>query len=801
MGDSPSLPPLNLRTGFFTQEHLSASCFAVIRTCGWLGLLLLATPVLAGEADADPTAATAVTAPAKATAPANGEPVPAPQTAAANEADALVLPGELTVLAPADRASVIGLGPARLRQVPGAVSVLDREDLAMQAPRSVNEALARLPGVHARDEEGLGLRPNIGIRGLNPNRSSKLLVLEDGVPIALAPYGEPEMYYNPPIERMAMIELIRGSGSILYGPQTVGGVLNYITAEPPEDLQRSAEIQVGSDGYWLGQAAVGDTAGQIGYRLSAMHQRYESPRQLNLRVTDVMGKLRLQLSDDSSTGIKLSVYDEGSNSTYLGLTTAQFESNPRVSYADNDRLNVRRYAASVNHDWRPVPDFVLQTLVYGNNATRDWRRQDFDRSPADGRVYERIIDGEGRELGPNDDLPADGSAIYFRNGTGNRNRAFTVAGVEPRATWFWAAGDWGGELVAGTRLHFEEARERRFDGSNASAPSGEVRDDEQRRGRAAAAYAQHRFSWRERLHLSPGLRLEHFEHERKIWRTRVNGTPTDVHRHNEDRVTALIPGFGATFDLMDELTLFSGVHRGFAPPRTKDAVDAAGDILELDAEYSWNYELGLRGGYGLWLQGEVAGFVLDFENQVIAPTEAGGAVANDPLLGGRGLVNSGDSRHLGVESSLTVDPAGGADWGFRLPLTVNYTYVDARFGDGWAGGIAGNVLPYSPFYQVSGQLRFVHPLGLSAQLNLNHVGRQYADNAASVDASADGTNGAIDAYTTVDARIGYRHEGTGIGGFVAGKNLADQPYIASRAPSGIMPAGFRQWIAGVQAEF
>ena len=72
--------------------------------------------------------------------------------------------------------------------------------------------------MNVRDEVLSGVVPNIGIRGLNPDRSEKLLILEDGVPAGLAPYSVNAAYYVPPIERMARVELLKGSGQILYGP-------------------------------------------------------------------------------------------------------------------------------------------------------------------------------------------------------------------------------------------------------------------------------------------------------------------------------------------------------------------------------------------------------------------------------------------------------------------------------------------------------------------------------------------------------------------------------------------------------
>lgn len=111
-------------------------------------------------------------------------------------------------------------------KVPGSVAFIDQETIKNLKPISGNEILRRVPGLHVVDEEGLGMRVNIGIRGLYPDRSRSVLMLEDGVPVALAPYGEPEMYYTPAIDRMAGVEILKGSGQILYGPQTIGGVVN-----------------------------------------------------------------------------------------------------------------------------------------------------------------------------------------------------------------------------------------------------------------------------------------------------------------------------------------------------------------------------------------------------------------------------------------------------------------------------------------------------------------------------------------------------------------------------------------------
>src|SRR5688572_12081357 len=120
-----------------------------------------------------------------------------------------------------------------VERTPGSVDIIDNNTLESSRVLSSSEALRKVAGLNVRDEEGFGLRPNIGIRGLNPTRSTKVLLLEDGLPLTYAPYGDNASYYHPPIDRFESVEIVKGSGQILYGPTTVGGVINYVTPAPP----------------------------------------------------------------------------------------------------------------------------------------------------------------------------------------------------------------------------------------------------------------------------------------------------------------------------------------------------------------------------------------------------------------------------------------------------------------------------------------------------------------------------------------------------------------------------------------
>ena len=101
--------------------------------------------------------------------------------------DAEVRVPEVRVLGQALRDGVGGA-------TPGAGDEVRREVIEKARPATINEVLRQMPGVMVRDEEGMGLRPNIGLRGLDPTRSGKVLLLEDGIPLGFAPYGDNAAY-------------------------------------------------------------------------------------------------------------------------------------------------------------------------------------------------------------------------------------------------------------------------------------------------------------------------------------------------------------------------------------------------------------------------------------------------------------------------------------------------------------------------------------------------------------------------------------------------------------------------------
>lgn len=702
---------------------------------------------------------------------------------------------------------VIGADDEDLKAVPGAAEVIDREEIKTLQPLSGNDVFRAVSGINVVEEEGIGLRMNLGFRGLDPDRSRMVLVMEDGVPLALAPYSSPELYYTPMIERMARVEVVKGSGSIQWGPSTIGGVVNFITPDPPQRFETQGEVRLGTFGYNLERLDVGNSKGTIGYRVQGLFQHYTGPRQLDLTRMDLTSKLKLELTPQSSLRLKLSLYDELSKSTYLGLTTPQFEADPTLNPAIHDRFHIQRLGFAISHQFM-TDRLLTQTTAYLNLVSRHWRRQDYERVN-EGNVYEREVDANGQTI-DGDDISIspsdDGSNLYFLETAGHRNREYQVAGVESRLTRFFTGARLQGELEAGARLHHEESLIRYLVSSNPEAESGEITSDEARISTALSGFLQGQLTAWGRLRTTAGLRLETIVNTRNTYRTTSDASAGEEAGSGDtidlsppgsgtDTIVAWIPGLGASYDALDTLTLFGGVHRGFAPPRNQDAITSSGEVLELEAESSWNLEAGGRWHVGNRISGELTGFWMDFSNQIIPPSESSGAVSEATA------VNSGATRHAGVEvrfKSELLKPGTGF---LTLPLSGSYTFVHSRFMEGWSEVITGNVLPYAPEQLASLQLGAVLSNGFSARLMGNYVGAQFTDKENTFEASPDGTRGLIEAHTLLDASLGYQFRHPKMELTLSAKNITNEIYIASRRPAGIQPGSPRQLMLTWSGEF
>lgn len=664
-------------------------------------------------------------------------------------------------------------------KTPGSVATLDQVELARLKPVSGNEVFRRVPGLHVVDEEGAGLRVNIGIRGLDPDRSRSVLMLEDGIPVALNPYGEPEMYYTPAMDRMSGVEVLKGSGQILYGPQTVGGVINYITAAPPEEQEFGLKIQGGQGSYVSALGSYGNTVNKTGFQISYLHKRADAVGSVNFVVNDVTAKIKFPLSDKSTLGVKIAAYNEVSNSTYVGITQPMYDAggNDFDVLAPYDELDITRYLMSFTHNQKIGNEVSLQSNLYGYATTRNWRRQDYAYNTfTDATPNPPPADWTGVVWG---DESVPGGAIYMRNRTGNRDRQFEVVGWEQKVQYNASFGSVKNELTAGYRFLYERAYEQRVNGTTATAQSGALVSDEIRTGKAWAIYVLDRISISNKFDITPGLRAEFYSYQREILRE----ASVDLYESAENDIAEVIPGIGFNFRPTSNFNVFSGIHRGYAPPRIKDAIDFTADnpVLKLEAEKSWNMEVGVRAQLQRGLYAEATYFYMDFDNQIIPSSQSVGGP-------GFGVTNAGRTLHHGVETILNFNSRESVGTAWLLAVDANMTYVNATYNSDRivsSENVNNNQLPYAPKFTGSFALTVESTFGTGVRITNTYVDDQFTDELNTNTPSNNGRIGKMAKYNLIDVTLYHKLSAINASFNLSAKNLTDERYISTRRPEGI----------------
>ena len=667
----------------------------------------------------------------------------------------------------------------RLRRLPGSVDIVDRETLENSRVMTTSEALRKVAGVHVRDEEGFGLRPNIGIRGLNPTRSTKVLLLEDGIPLTYAPYGDNASYYHPPIDRFERLEVLKGGAQIAYGPQTIGGAINYLTPRPPTQRTGSLTLMGGNRDYFNGHGSYGATLGRTGFLFDYMRKQGDGAREnLNFKLNDVNGKVVQGIGAAQTLTFRGNYYSEDSNVTYSGLRQDEYLADPRANPFRNDFFYADRYGASATHAFAMSGNAAMTTNVYWSSFRRHWWRQSSNSAQR-----------------PNDaGDPRCGGMVNLSSTCGNegRLRQYYAWGVEPRLTMHHRAFGVASETDFGVRAHFENQDRLQQNGDTPTARTGVLVESNVRTNAAYAGFVQNRFlfgGWT----VTPGVRFEHVQYGRT---NRLGNAGAGV--AGETELTRVIPGIGVSHTTGEQVTVFAGVHRGFAPPRTEDIISNGGGVVDLDPELRWNYEAGVRSSVRPGVSVDATLFRMDYENQIVPASLAGGIGAT--------LTNGGETLHQGLELRAQVDSAPITGSAHDVFVRFSYTYLPvaefegARFssipGFGSAA-VSGNRLPYAPEQMATVGVGYAHA-AFDARVEAVRTSDQFTDDLNTVAPTADGQRGAIPGYTVWNAALNYTVGRSTL--FVTVKNLFDELFIVDRT-RGILPGSPRLVQAGVRLGF
>ena len=718
------------------------------------------------------------------------------------EEDFIEIPGVVI-----ERTSLSG-GSSGIQEIPGSVHYLGPAELDKFNYSDINRILRNIPGVNIQEEEGFGLRPNIGLRGSGVERSSKITIMEDGVLMAPAPYAAPAAYYFPTSARMQGVEVRKGSSQIKYGPYTTGGAINFISTQIPKQLSGKVTMLGGNYGTRTVHAAIGDNYKNVGFSLETYQGHSDGFKELDnggdtgYDLQDYIAKVRVNTSPDAkisqSLTLKLGQTTAESNETYLGLTDADFQATPFRRYygSQKDVINTRQRQLMLRHQIQPFDFMDITTTVYRTDFERNWYKLDKVKASADGdRVsISKILDDPNTYNQEFDIIRGTTSQNDDALEVKANNREYYAKGLQTVFGFRFGSETVRSDIEVGIRFHQDQIdRFQWVDGykmeegvmmlTSSGVPGTESNRVET--ANAFASYLQYNLkvgAWT----FVPGLRYENIKIERLDYgKTDPDRTGVDLSTRS-NQVGVVIPGMGVDYKFNAKWNSFLGIHKGFSPPGSKEGTEP---------EESVNYELGFRYQHqALYFQTVL--FFNDYSNLLGSDLAAsGGQGTTDQFNGGNVDVS-------GIELELHYDLLASAKTSLSLPVGLTYTLTEGVFQnsfesefEGWGTVEQGDQLPYLPKHQLA---LF---LGLESGRTSFNISTKYQSALRTEPGQGDiPTNQGTDSQFVVDFSTNYSLN-KNINLFGSIRNLTNQVYNVARRPAGLRPGMPRSFVVGLKAYF
>ena len=737
-----------------------------------------------------------------------------------------------------EKLSVIGQRKT-LPSNPGSGHIIPQKELNKFGFNDIHRALRKVPSVHVQEEEGFGLRPNIGLRAAHPHRSRKITLMEDGVLIAPAPYAAPAAYYFPQLDRMESIEVFKGTPSTRFGPNSIGGALNLVTKINEQGVQ--AATTHGSYNFAKYDLSTGfDFIGD----LSLDYNRIETTGFKKLKSRDNTGFVRNNFSFrwdryfqkfNQSLTFKFNWSDENSNETYTGLSRVDFEldSLQRYRATELDKMIWNHRQFFLSHSFDPLEDFHVRSIIYHHELDRSWFKLNgfFDnrvnlrtllRNPhlSSNNYFYRILKGE-----ENSGILSDNRDVLD---LGNNQRQYLSQGVQMTMDYDFNAYGVDHLFYLSYRYH-QDSVDRFHESRYYDMNSGRLKFNSSLGqtikvlNKSEAKALSFSFNYQvllENLSFNIVTRYEDISYgqtnflDEKILTplshrlsTGNAGLPTITDETGElNRMSAkessvpfismkskdylLAPGFGLFYEMLPSLGLLVGVNKGFTPK-------GPGQKAGVQPEEAVNYELGLR--YEGFVSFEVISFLSDYKNISGICTQSRGC-----QLGQLDQVfNGGKARVSGLDFLLSTDLKIRS---VSLPIHLTTTFTRAEFKNSfqadfpdWGVGsvFPGDPIPYLPEWRSNLALGLEWK-NFSGYLNLNYRD-EMADQAVAL--GEDSVNREfIKKRFLVGLSLRYKvSKNMGIRFRV--DNLTNQYYEVSQRPFGLRPGRPRFFLMGVHFAF
>ncbi|WP_398497975.1 TonB-dependent receptor family protein [Variovorax sp.] len=548
---------------------------------------------------------------------------------------------------------------------PGARTIVEQRQIRESGSSSVRDVLRQIPGVQVQESNGTGgsdISLNVGVRGLTSRLSPRSTILMDGVPLAYAPYGQPQLSLAPlSLGNIETVDVVRGAGSVRFGPQNVGGIINFVTRSIPETFAAEASIGVESAGHGGGTKStpsvfVGGTNDKgLGLALLYSGTHGEGFRQSNdkTNIDDVMlkGSYRFSKTDDIAVTLH---HFEGQGRMPGGLTTAQYALNPFQSDRPFDEFTGRRTDGSLRYTHNDgINKFELLTYY-----TDSFRGSHLEQEGTGSSANQRRLTAAPRE--------------------------YHTFAIEPRYSRLIDSGSVVQEVSVGYRYLKEASSEVAtrssyyrprlgFDASTLAQPAYQT---------SAGGTTANAFYIDDRIDfgnwtVTPGVRYEAIRSHNDVVGL-TNGRITSVIAPKIDS-NEWLPTVSVMYRMNERWSLFANAGVSFGPQQYAQLAQSTDG---LHPEKAKTYEIGTHYKGEAW-GSELTLFNINFDKELQLARSITGDVGQWTDLGA--------TRHRGLESALRYELGDLSPALKGLSVSATYTYTQAIQK---AGAFAGRDLPF-----------------------------------------------------------------------------------------------------------
>lgn len=667
---------------------------------------------------------------------------------------------------------------------------------------NAREVFSRIPGVSIWENDGSGIQINVGLRGLSPNRSWELNTRQNGFDISADVFGYPEAYYNPPLEAVESIELIRGGASLQFGPQ-FGGMLNYVLKrELNSKFSFETQNTVGSYNLMSSFNAVGGKIGKLSYYAYNHSRSADGWREnsgYNIRNSHAFVAYEITENTKISAEYTHMNYDLKQPG---GLTDEQFKNNPRQSFRERNWFGAPWNVFAIHLDTKFSDRWTSNTKLFG-------------------------LIGERNSVGfmatPNVEDAFNPSTNQLANRRVDRD-LYENYGLENRNMYQFKLGKIENNLAFGARIYrANTTRLQNGRGTTGSDFNLNIEDkyavDIDFFTNNVAVFAENQFKITNKFSVTPGVRFEYITTEGGGRLGIANGNEIPFNDNKIERTQPLF-GLGLEYKLK-QTNIYANISQAYRPVLFSDITPpAVTDVIDpnLRDASGYNADFGYRGNINNYLNFDFSLFYMSYNNRIGGVRQF---VNNDPTQGTFLFrTNLGETVTKGIEGFinfnvtrfLNMDKVYG-----NLELFSTISFIDARYTDFRVFSVSGTAPDITITEtnlngnRVENAPRYIHNFGLawsknnfSTTIQYRMTGRIFTDANNTLEPSANGVTGLLDGFQVADLAAEYKFlKNYNLRAGV--NNLTNEMFATRRATGypgpGILPGEGRTFFLSVGAKF